>query len=324
MKSYRVGIIGCGDISDYHHQEFSQTGQAEIVKIYDIDPEQARKKAKQWRAEIADSAEELVGSVDIVVIATPGFARLEYIALAADAGAHILCEKPIALDLGQAHAIEAAVERSRGVFMVSLNQRYEPELATMYDLAAAGEIGGIVSAWARLHAPAPSQRWRDIEASGHWRSSFDLSGGRINEFSSHVVDWLLWVLGTPKSVYGRALHVTEGFTLDDANYAMIECETGTGLLDVCRHAGVPKSRGYGIMGHAGSVILIENDVWLTLMDRDPVRVALNSYPSKHQHFLDCIESGQTPKTDLRAGINTLRACLGFNKSVTSGKVEPII
>jgi UDP-N-acetyl-2-amino-2-deoxyglucuronate dehydrogenase len=324
MTGYRVGIIGCGQISGAHVDGFARTGRAAVRAVYDIDAEQARAKAEQWGAEVAESAAALVESVDIVVIATPGFARLEYVKLAVDAGVHILCEKPMALDLEDALAIEAMVRDSRGVFMVSLNQRYEPEPATLQGIAASGRLGGLVSAWIRWHAPAPSQRWRTIEASGHWRSSFDLSGGRINEFSSHAVDWLLWVLGEPESVYGRALHITEGFALDDANYATFNCASGPGLLDVARHAAVKPARSYGIVGHAGSVALGDDGIWLTLMDAEPVRVPVSTPRSKHDHLLDCIAGGERPKTDIRAGLATLRACLAFNQSVRSGAVEFVV
>ncbi|SDU79901.1 Gfo/Idh/MocA family protein [Jiangella alkaliphila] len=296
MTVYSVGIIGCGQIAGAHVDGFALTGRATVRAVYDIDAERARGKSEQWCAQVAESAEALVGSVDIVVIATPGFARLEYVKLAVDAGVHILCEKPMALDLDDAHAIEAMVRESRGVFMIAFNQRYEPAPATLQEIAASGRLGGIVSAWIRWHAPAPSQRWRNIEASGRWRLSFDLSGGRINEFSSHAVDWLLWVLREPESVYGRALHVTEGFALDDGHYATFNCESGPGLLDVARNAAVKPARSYGIVGHAGSVQLGDDGIWLTLIDAELIQVPVSAPPSKHDHLLDCIESGDRPKT----------------------------
>lgn len=321
-EPYSIGIIGCGNIAEVHHAEFTRTGRATIRAVYDLDPELAKTRADEWGAEVADSAEALVESVDIVVIATPGFARLEYVELAVRAGAQVLCEKPLALNLEEARAIEAAVSGA-GTFMVSLNQRYEPELVTLREVAASGQLGGLVSAWVRWHAPVSSERWRGIEASGHWRSSFELSGGRINEFSGHAVDWLLWVLGEPTSVYGRSLQVTEGFQLDDATYAVLNCEQGTGLLDVARHAGVRAERSYGIQGHAGSVALIDGVPWLTLMDAEPVRLPVATPRGKHDHFLDCIESGAVPKTDITAGLDTLRACVAFNRSAASGRVEPV-
>ena len=88
---FKVGIIGCGGISPHHHKNFTATGRAEVVLTYDILPEVAREKALAWKAQVAASAEELIDNVDIVVIATPGFAHREDVEQAAAAGRHIYC-----------------------------------------------------------------------------------------------------------------------------------------------------------------------------------------------------------------------------------------
>jgi predicted dehydrogenase len=320
---YQVGVIGCGGISRMHHSGFTETGKARVSRVYDANARSAAERAKEWGAAAMPSVEELISSVDIVVVATPGFAHREYVEAAAAAGRHIVCEKPVALDLEDALAMEEAVRSGGGKFMVSFNHRYTPALCTLRDVAASGEIGGVVSAWVRWHAPAPSERWRQIEASGHWRASMELSGGRINEFCSHAIDWLLWVLDTPESVYGKALRVTEGFTLDDADYALVNCRGGVGSLDVSRHAGVAPESNYGVMGHGGSVVLKDGKILLTLMDEETEELPpLTDLPEKHEHFLRCIENDEQPLTGIEDAIDTLRVCLAFNRSAESGRVEP--
>ena len=280
--------------------------------------------AQECGAEAMASAEELVSSSDVVVIATPGFARLPYVELAAAAGRPILCEKPLALSLDEAEAIRRTVHNAGVTFMVAFNQRYLPPFVQLKALADNGQIGGVVSAWARWYAPTPSARWRAIVDSGHWRASAELSGGRINEFCSHAVNWLLWVLGKPLTVYGRALCVTEGFSLDDADYALLQCERGVGLLEVNRHAGVAPEENYGVLGHGGSAVLKDGHVWLTPMDGETVEVPIDgSVVTKHNHFLDCVEQGAKPLTDIDDAIDTLRVCLAFNRSARSNSVEAV-
>jgi len=321
---HKVGIIGCGGISESHYRGFTDTGRAKIEVVWDIDPERAGEAAARWGAEVASSAEELVGSVEVVVVATPGFAHREYVEMAADMGRHVLCEKPVALNMEDAMAMRDAVLRSGIKFMVGFNLRYDPSLATLKEVQMEGRIGGTVSAWARQHAPTSSARWRRIQESGHWRASKELSGGRINEFCSHAIDWLLWVLGRPRTVYGKALYVTEGFGLDDADYALIDCERGVGLLEINRHAGVARELSYGILGHGGSVALKDGRVWLTPMDEETVEVPVRSdVPSKHEHFLRCIENDEEPLTGIEDAIDTLRVCLAFNRSAESGQVEAV-
>ena len=321
---FKVGIIGCGGISRHHHKYFTATGRAEVDFVYDILPDVAREKAITWKARVAASAEELIDNVDVVVVATPGFAHREYVEAAAAAGKHVYCEKPIALNLEDALAMREAVEKAAVTFEVNFTQRNKPTFAQLRRIEQEGRIGNVVSAWAALHAPASSERWRKIQADGHWRASMQLSGGRINEFCSHTINWLLWVLGKPKSIYGKALYVTEGFELDDADYALIDCETGPGLLDVHRHAGIAADSRYGILGHAGSVVLKNDRVYLTLMDKDPVEIDTDpDVPSRQEAFLHAIEAGNTSLEGIDNAIDTLKVCLAFNRSAKSGQVETV-
>ena len=322
---YKAGIIGCGGISPSHFEGLRETGRAEIVIAYDIDEEAVRTKAERYGAAVASSGEDVVNSeIDIVVIATPGFAHREYVEMAAAAGKHIICEKPVALGLDDALAMKEAVEKASVVCQVSFNHRNAATFTTLKAFQDSGRLGGTVSAWARLHAPASSERWRRIQETGHWRASMELSGGRINEFCSHTVNWLLWVLGAPKTVYGRALCVTEGFELDDADYALIECENGTGLLEVNRHAGVAKDQNFGVMGHGGSIVLKDGRVRFKPMDEDVEEVSIDDdVPSKHQDFLDAVENGKPLLNGIDEAIDTLRVCLAFNRSARSGRVETV-
>ncbi len=321
----KVGLIGCGGIASAHHDGFAQTGRARITVVHDADAATASARASEWDARAVGRARDVIESdVEIVVIATPGFAHRDYIEQACAAGKHIMSEKPIALNLEDADAIARAVAGNRGTFMVHFLQRYNPTLSALREVQLSGRIGGTVSAWARLHAPASSARWREIERTGHWRASKELSGGRINEFCSHTVNWLLWVLGKPQTVYGRALYVTEGFGLDDADYALIQCERGTGLLEVNRHAGVAPEENYGILGHGGSVVLKDDVVRLTRMDEKPVELTdIGGVPAPHEHFLQCIENGSMPRNGIDDAIDTLRVCLAFNRSSASGQVEVV-
>ena len=322
MKTYRAGIIGCGGIAGSHVRGLRDTGRAEVVAAWDIDGTAAQAFADTWRVPAVASASAVIDTgVDIVVIATPGFAHREYVEQAAAAGRHIVCEKPVALTMEDATAIQRAVEAAGVVCQVSFNQRNAPPFVTLWDVQQSGRIGSTVSAWARLHAPASSDRWRTIQATGHWRASRQRSGGRINEFCSHAIHWLLWVLGPPVSVYGRALHVTEGFELDDVDYALIQCRDGVGLLEVNRHAGVTDEANFGILGHAGSVVLKDGTIHLKPMDQPPVPVPLRTdVTPKHAELLDCIDRGTRPRADIDSAIETLRVCLAFNESADGNQV----
>jgi predicted dehydrogenase len=319
---YKAGIIGCGGISGSHFNGLKKTGKAEIVYAWDMNEEAVNNAVSEYGVKGVNSAEEVINSdADIIVIATPGFAHLEYVQQAAKAGKHIICEKPIALNLDDAEAMREAVEKASITFQVSFNQRNHPPFVTLKRFEETGRLKGLVSAWARMHAPQASAWWEKITKTGHWRGSMELSGGRINEYSSHTVNWLLWVLGKPKTVYGKALHVTQGFELDDADYAIIECEKGIGMLEVNRHAAVVKDENYGIMGHGGSIVLKDENITFKPMDEDPEEVPVrDDVLDKHSHFIECVEKGVQPLVDIESAIETLRVCIAFNKSAETGEV----
>jgi len=69
------------------------------------------------------------------------------------------------------------------------------------------------------------------------------------------MNWLIWTLGQPTSVYGKSMFVTEGFTVDDANCGILTCRRGVRTIDIHRNAAIPARFCCGIVGHRGSVVV---------------------------------------------------------------------
>ncbi|HID09765.1 MAG TPA: Gfo/Idh/MocA family oxidoreductase [Candidatus Latescibacteria bacterium] len=124
-----------GGISESHYRGFTDTGRARIELVWDIDPERAGEAAARWGAKVAS-------------------------------GKHVLCEKPIALNMEDAIAMRDTALHSGIKFMIGFNLRYNPSLATLKEVQMEGWIGGAVSAWTRQHAPTSSARWRRIQETG--------------------------------------------------------------------------------------------------------------------------------------------------------------
>ena len=197
-------------------------------------------------------------------------------------------------------------------------------MVQLRDYQQAGRVGRTVSAWYRIHAPSSSARWLKIQQSGHWRASVERSGGRIAEFGSHGLNWLLWVLGPPLRVYGRALHVTKGFAVDDADYGLITCRGGVGVIEINRHAGVAADLNCGVMGDGGSVVLKDGKILYTPMDQPTQEVPPKAeVATMHAHLLDCIQLEHEPLSGIDAAVDTVRLCLAFNRSAQSGRVEVV-
>ena len=124
---HKAGLIGAGGISDIHFQGLRDTGRAKIEHVWDLDPANIDLAVSRWGCQPTESARALIDrDINVVVISTPPFARVEYVRMAAEAGKHILTEKPLALTTADALAIRDAVEARGVTFMVGFNLRYEP------------------------------------------------------------------------------------------------------------------------------------------------------------------------------------------------------
>ena len=115
MKTYNVGIVGCGDVSDWHIEGIEQLENVRCVAVYDPNTERQAAAAARTGAREADSADAVLTAddVDIVAILTPVFTHADMVETAAAAGKHLMLEKPLAVDLVDGQRIVDAVAGCR-------------------------------------------------------------------------------------------------------------------------------------------------------------------------------------------------------------------
>ena len=150
-----------------------------------------------------DAHEELLADpeVDAVYIALPNALHAEWIVRAAEAGKHVLCEKPLVLGVAELDDVEAAV-RAAGVHIAeAFMYRHHPQLMTVRELIAAGEVGDLVALQARLHFSLPRDGEPDI------RLRPDLGGGSLLDLGCYPVDLFGGLMGRePDDVAAVAVH----------------------------------------------------------------------------------------------------------------------
>jgi len=150
-----------------------------------------------------DAHEELLADpeVDAVYIALPNALHAEWIVRAAEAGKHVLCEKPLVLGVAELTSVEEAV-RAAGVHLAeAFMYRHHPQLATVRELIAAGEVGDLVALQARLHFSLPRDGEPDI------RLRPDLGGGSLLDLGCYPVDLFGGLMGRePDDVAAVAVH----------------------------------------------------------------------------------------------------------------------
>jgi inositol 2-dehydrogenase len=145
MKKLGVGVLGVGEMGRRHAENLRRlVPSAQLVAVADVAEDRARQVASDLEIENAFGSLERMLSckgVDAVVIATPDKFHPQAVKTAAAAGKHILCEKPLALNLTEAHESLAAVSKSGVYFQVGFMRRYDPAYTSAMMRIEAGEIG---------------------------------------------------------------------------------------------------------------------------------------------------------------------------------------
>ena len=190
--SLRFGIVGCGAISEEMHiPALRSHPEVRLVAAIDSDLAQARHSAAQHGFERAHrSLAEASDSLDAVVICTPPHVRPALIATAAEAGLHVLAEKPLANSAQECAQILDVVSRTGIVLAVSHMFRFYPVRAEMHGLVAQHDLGRILSV--RMHEGAP-YAWQT--RSGYTFKRGEVSGGVLVNAGIHSLDSLLDWLG---------------------------------------------------------------------------------------------------------------------------------
>src|SRR5579864_3649461 len=204
-----------------------------------------------WRDLVADPSVQLLDN------GGPNDVHADACIAAAQAGKHILCEKPLARSAGEARAMLEAVQQAGVVHMVGFNYRFVPALRYAYEILRRGELGTIYHFRARY-----LQDWlSNPEAAFTWRLAQESSGsGALGDLGSHVVDLARFLIGEPTSVAATLRTFTRErpgghVTVDDTFAATVEFASGAvGTLEASRVAtGNKNGLNIEVNGSQGSL-----------------------------------------------------------------------
>ena len=200
--SLKVGLIGCGCIGNFHASQYRDIGKdrVEMVACCDIDAEKAERFAKDynipnWYA----SKEEMLAAhkFDGISVGTWNSAHKECTIAALEAGAHVICEKPMAMNTAEALEMKAAAEKAGKLLMIGFVRRHGNDAATALDFINKGYLGDI------YYAKASYIRRQGFP--GGWFGDKRYSGGGpLIDLGVHVIDLTRYLIGNPrpKTVFG--------------------------------------------------------------------------------------------------------------------------
>jgi predicted dehydrogenase len=204
----RIGILGAGFMGQTHARAYAKIPGVEIVAI----SSQHRDKAEKLTAEVGGRAvtddRAILEDASIYAISNtlPTHLHPETTIAALKAGKHVLLEKPFALTAPECDGMIAAAEASGRTFMVAHVCRFWGEYVSLVELVHSGRLGKPLS--------ANASRLSQLPAWATWFLDPALSGGAVLDLSVHDFDVVNWVLGTPKTVYGRGHEYRPGLWND--------------------------------------------------------------------------------------------------------------
>lgn len=225
MERVRFGIVGTGGMGRAHGKMLKEIPRAALTALCDVHEERLTAAAQELGGRpFADPTALLdSGLVDAVVIATPHWQHPEIAIAAFERGIHVMCEKPIAVTVGDADRMLEAHRSSGSRFGVMFQWRSSPLYRTARDIVRQGTLGEIYRT-AMICSHFRSQAYYD---SGAWRATWAGEGGGVllNQ-APHNLDMFCWIAGLPSSVLARCETRMHRIEVEDVASALLRYPNG--------------------------------------------------------------------------------------------------
>lgn len=226
-KCYGIGAIGCGVIWNQGHWEGALKhlpGKAEVRYVYDINGELAQKAAQTSGATAVNTPDAIfeADDVDIVTVATPPYARVEYVQKACSAGKHLMLEKPMARTLEGALSIFHTVRQSGVKCFVPFARATSATHRKLVKTIESGDLGSPV-AFIHTNLSGPYS-WVSLD---HWMHDMERSGGPIFDYSIHFIELARACMGAEaREVCYMGAATTGRVKSDDQATMLVSYENG--------------------------------------------------------------------------------------------------
>lgn len=349
-----VGIAGGGNIFRNHLEAYWATENIEVVSMCDIDAERARQVADEHHIPHAyGSVTEMLAwrhpengrRLDIISVCTPHPTHEAVVIEAAQAGVHVLCEKPIAIDLAAAERMVAACEEHGVTFSVLFQRRFWPASRRIREAIDDGTLGQPLFG----HCSVLLHREPEYYSETPWRGSWETDGGGVLMTQGiHYIDLLQWYLGKCTEVYGHTATFVHGEQMETEDTAVATLKFATGPVATLQAStAVTPSLGaqVRITGSTGATAQLTEfpegtdgrvDIWAEgeHVQAEPTwpegaqanaeLSAINSalipwHRAQVADFVEAVRSGATPAVTGHDATESLRILLGIYQSAREGK-----
>ena len=339
-----MGVIGTGLIADFAHLPAYREAGATVVAVADVVESRAARMANKYDvAQVYTDYRRLLERKDIeaVSVCVPNYLHAPIVLDALAAGKHVLVEKPMAMNLAEAKAMEVAAERAGRILMVGFNSRFRPDVVKLRRLIQAGKFGD-------LYFAETGYIRRRGYPSGWFTVKAESGGGPVVDIGIHALDFTRYLAGSPLPVsvvastqtkFGacavedgtwESSDVREGlrdgkiFDVEDFATAWIRFDTGLAMtLTTAWTANVARDRVYSNLlgslagasidsyhsihkrGRGGSdaeqIDVFTEEAGMVCDIAVPYR-SIATHNAEIRHFLRVIEGAEAPVMSARDGV----------------------
>jgi predicted dehydrogenase len=339
MHRVRVGLIGSGFVTTLHADAFERCPQAELTAV--ASPTPGKAKAFSEKYHIARSFTDWrklleLKELDVVVIGAPNDLHCEMTVAAAAAGKHVICEKPLCLNLAEADRMIAACKQAGVKLMYAEELCFAPKYVRLKQLLDEGALGKpVLLKQSEKHDGPHAPHFWDVNRSG---------GGVAMDMGCHAIEFFRWILGRPRitSVYAQmSTSVHHDKTQGDDN-ALIILEFANSVTALAEESWTKlggmddRAEVHGSHGVAYADLLHGNaiETYSTIGYGYAVEKAGSTkgwsftmyeeawnygFPQEMAHFVDCIQNDKAPLVTGADGRAVLEAIFAAYESAGTGR-----
>ncbi len=343
-KKMRLGFIGAGGIAQAQMRHMKAFPDVEIVAACDINEKSlAKAKADHGIGKTYDDWKEMLRkeSFDAVSVCTPNGGHCAHTIGALKAGAHVLVEKPLAMNAREGELMLAAAKKAGRKLVIGFQMRFEPKAQFIRQMSTGGQFGKI------LYGRCKALRRRGIPNWGVFGRKELQGGGPLIDIGVHIMEVTHYVMGSPRPIAASGQifqyignkpsdvacswpdwdHKT--YTVEDLAIGQIRFENGAVLQVESSFAAHCKDEfSYSIMGEKGGAdsepLAIHTDENGYMVDKTPAFLPGDDcFARKLRLFTDTVLYKKPTEAPGEAGLMVQKMLDGIYESAEKGKEVPI-
>jgi UDP-N-acetyl-2-amino-2-deoxyglucuronate dehydrogenase len=345
MQTLGFAIVGCGMIARFHARALAEVPGTRLVALVSRSADSAKKMKDELKLD-ADVYTSLADALDqpdvhVVIITTPSGAHLDPAVQAAQAGRHVVVEKPLEITAARCDAIIDACDKAGVQLCTIFPSRFSDANVVLKQAIDGGRFG-------RLTLGETTCKWWRAQAyydEGGWKGTQALDGGgALMNQAIHNVDLLQWMMGPVEQISGfTATLAHERIEVEDTAVACLRFASGAlGVIQATTsvHPGLPKT--IAVHGDRGTVVIEQDDVlrWdfageskddeairrrfaqktgASGGSSNPAAISHQGHARQLQDFAEAIRAGRKPLVDGREGRKAVAIIEAIYQSAKTGR-----